>query len=159
MDRIDLVKIAVWSRPSQPLQQFTSGVRVTSNNERPFVSEKCEASAWQLKSRKVSQAAAHRRDLAAAVHMGFAAEDSPHVLHLCEVVDCLAQLESAHAIHLRAHLRQISLRWLAMCCKAPYPCSVQYVTGKGSSEFPLLRVTLVPHCCAEFRSCIVVCAR
>ena len=78
-----------------------------------------------------SQARAHRSDLAAAVHVGFAAEDSPHVLHLCEVVDCLAELESAHAIHLQAHLPQIALRRLAMCCKAPYPCIVQYVNVNG----------------------------
>ena len=102
-----------------------------ANNERPFVSEKCEASAWQLGGRKVSQAGAHRRDLAAAVHMGFATEDSPHVLHLCEVVDCLAQLEGAHAIHLQAHLHQGALRRLVMCCRAPYPCNAQYVDGEG----------------------------
>ena len=72
-----------------------------------------------------SQAGAHRSDLATAIHVGFAAKDSPYVLHLCEVVDRLAQLKSAHAIHLQAHLDQSALRGLVS--QALHPCAAQFL--------------------------------
>ena len=46
---------------------------------------------------------AHRCDSALLVHMGLAAEHQPDVLHICEVVDRLAELDAADAIDLRAH--------------------------------------------------------
>ena len=116
--------------------------------------ESFEASTEEVKQR--SKAGAHWSDLAAAIHMGFAAEDSPHVLHLCEIVDRLAELEGAHAIHLQAHLRQSALCWLAMCCTEPYACLAQYVIRERMNH--LLRITLVPHCCPIMKISTIVLA-
>lgn len=56
-------------------------------------------------------------DLAFLVYMSLAPDSCPDVLHVCEIVECLAELHPTHPIHLQADTYfNVFLKYVAAAC-------------------------------------------